>query len=843
MNYEEDDSAICLYIDELKSDDQSLKMNAVEKISLICQHLSQSRICEEFLPYLRYIIQECDNEDEFLVRLSENLTGYLRALGASLPVLRASVQVFETMVIMEDPRVRESSIGGFRFLGHFIFDKVAELILKLGTSELQYGKISCCHLVAALLRDGTFQADMFPHCSKICLLLLEDESMLVKRAAVNAVRFMWVFPADQASPGELTVFSDKFLEQVHQKFRQLQDNGLVYELLSQDFLARFLDLNPPRKRLQIEVDVIEKLLFFLTQPRATPNPLNTSPETTPALDHFWKVKFMICQNLGLLLSDMASFSEAPEVIRKWFVRFPLIRADDKGTAPDSDQQVWTLLARFVYGLYRSFVSVEMVEVRSVFLEQTVRLCRRIPDIRARLCFFSILTDLVNDFVLYDPSFYVKMKVPQFLLLLVDLVIELEIEAFPDLTFSALKFVEQNPVGANEPAQTPAPQEPGEPKKELNEEDKINLINEKIVRDTTTESQPMTAAHLLEHCRALYKCLGLSSNIEIYKRQLEFVHGLRGPSLQSPAVAKLLNEIVQSIGLVPKQNNLKFKEQTLHFLERLIADSRACSDSTYLTRPLLPLEPPKQIKSETHLITLTGRSLSRPLTDKDDTEENQLNVCNIRFALSTMYKGYLVTLSKAPPSRPPAPGDQPEDPRFPRMTPQRARDQLTRKTETRKLDQEFRLEQKQLETIEEILFAFADDTTMMVRNKVIESLMALAHIVSQSYFETIVDRLLKQWTAHKSYMYRISAIHLVALLTLVPKLKNFKSVFDGVVRNGLKEKVVNVKLCLLRLVGLVNQVIPEVTRVSPHLKIMLGFFEGDVDKSVARIAGVIQKTFE
>ena len=77
MNYQEDDSAICLYVDELKSDDQSLKLNAVDKIEAICRTLSDERIKNEFFPYLRYIIEECDNEDEFLVKMAENLILYL----------------------------------------------------------------------------------------------------------------------------------------------------------------------------------------------------------------------------------------------------------------------------------------------------------------------------------------------------------------------------------------------------------------------------------------------------------------------------------------------------------------------------------------------------------------------------------------------------------------------------------------------------------------------------------------------------------------------------------------------------------------------------------------------
>jgi serine/threonine-protein phosphatase 2A regulatory subunit A len=67
----EDDIAI--YIDELKCDDPNLKLNAVSKIVDIARILGPNRTREELVPYLTEIIEECDNDDDFLVKLAENL--------------------------------------------------------------------------------------------------------------------------------------------------------------------------------------------------------------------------------------------------------------------------------------------------------------------------------------------------------------------------------------------------------------------------------------------------------------------------------------------------------------------------------------------------------------------------------------------------------------------------------------------------------------------------------------------------------------------------------------------------------------------------------------------------
>lgn len=74
------DDDIAIYIDELKCDDPNLKLNAVTKIVDIAKILGKfkpnagpTRTREELIPYLTEIIEECDNDDDFLTKLAENL--------------------------------------------------------------------------------------------------------------------------------------------------------------------------------------------------------------------------------------------------------------------------------------------------------------------------------------------------------------------------------------------------------------------------------------------------------------------------------------------------------------------------------------------------------------------------------------------------------------------------------------------------------------------------------------------------------------------------------------------------------------------------------------------------
>ena len=59
-----------MYIEELKSDNPSLKVNAASKLPVIAGVLGHNRIRDELVPYLVEIIEQMDNENEFLIKIS-----------------------------------------------------------------------------------------------------------------------------------------------------------------------------------------------------------------------------------------------------------------------------------------------------------------------------------------------------------------------------------------------------------------------------------------------------------------------------------------------------------------------------------------------------------------------------------------------------------------------------------------------------------------------------------------------------------------------------------------------------------------------------------------------------
>lgn len=150
---------------------------------------------------------------------------------------------------------------------------------------------------------------------------------------------------------------------------------------------------------------------------------------------------------------------------------------------------------------------------------------------------------------------------------------------------------------------------------------------------------------------------------------------------------------------------------------------------------------------------------------------------------------------------------------------------------------------ELKNLIEIAFLLAEDRTVLIRNRIIEILISCVHKLSKSDFNLISSNLMSKWTNHKSFMFRVSAIHCAALLSLVPGLENFKKIFSDLVKNGIKEKVMNVKLSLIRLVGLINQSLPGLTEGNHQLNILLRFYQDDIEKNVAAVAGLVLNSLE
>lgn len=114
---ERDEEDIAIYIDELKSDDPNLKLNAVTKILSISKILGPNRTRDELIPYLTEIIEECDNEDEFLIKLAEQIVELKYYVGNDDDI-SLLLTPLEFISSIEEPKIRETAVKSIHDLVH-----------------------------------------------------------------------------------------------------------------------------------------------------------------------------------------------------------------------------------------------------------------------------------------------------------------------------------------------------------------------------------------------------------------------------------------------------------------------------------------------------------------------------------------------------------------------------------------------------------------------------------------------------------------------------------------------------------------------------------------------------
>ena len=152
MGEGERSAELSMHIDELLSEDALLRLNAVAKLPLVVAALSPRRVEEELFPYLRYVLETQDNEDEFLVQLCQQLRVALSRRTAFGKEGAASI--FECLCVLEDARVREAAQQGLVALAGELLPLVQQTAARLALSELASARVSALEVLQRLFEAG-----------------------------------------------------------------------------------------------------------------------------------------------------------------------------------------------------------------------------------------------------------------------------------------------------------------------------------------------------------------------------------------------------------------------------------------------------------------------------------------------------------------------------------------------------------------------------------------------------------------------------------------------------------------------------------------------------------------
>ena len=184
-NYNDDLYPLALLMDELKHDDVSNRVEAMEKLDTIAIALGPDRTLNELLPFLNDVAQ--DDEEEVFAVLASKLGSFVPLIGGH-ENCEPLIQILTILASMEEPIVRDKAITSLNKVSTELTNQEVNgiflnLIQSLSQGNWFSKKIASCGLYKSIIVrvDTNTRKD----CLNMYLKLISDESPMVRRSAAN----------------------------------------------------------------------------------------------------------------------------------------------------------------------------------------------------------------------------------------------------------------------------------------------------------------------------------------------------------------------------------------------------------------------------------------------------------------------------------------------------------------------------------------------------------------------------------------------------------------------------------------------------------------------------------
>lgn len=557
---------------------------------------------------------------------------------------------------------------------------------------------------------------------------------------------------DSNETAQESVFSLGFLSTVQDLLSNLINNDLACEMLDKEFLKVFFSLLSDESKIKIKIDLLVQFVRFLELKSQEPNQESRAWNMEPVevvSDQFWKMRYMFSQNLSIIVDGIDPFSfEISSKITDLFENNSILansvtitsshqnkqkenqkeidsKNKDAQTNNNEENQIKqenskekyslenlvnkgeSLLPILIYGIYKQYISLESFEIRSMFFSSLVNIMKDLSihtktnltwDIdQYQIQFSKKVIKIVNEFILFDQSFYVKMRVSHFLVEIMRIALKNQKLDFEEPnanqikeltenlnTFSSLEF-SYKPDAAFEPNMLP---QTGNNKIETKKENEIvhqtepfgmsimikkkPLINDEpnpgmtmdafpspnvdeiTVKSTKSILSILNTTNLIKYCFNVSEALSLDSNIEIYREKFFFIKNIFILSSKYPKkFGWLRDKMLEGAQKAHQNPNLKYREEFLSQIQWVIENCRVISNSEteevkiekYIYQSLLPLKPPKNRKTERDLISLTNRTNEQSRGTSREIDQKEEEELQIKFALANMFQGYLSAIPK------------------------------------------------------------------------------------------------------------------------------------------------------------------------------------------------------
>lgn len=272
---------VALLMDELKSEDTTVRVESMKRLLTIALALGPERTRNELVPFLQTSL---DEEDEVLVALSEEVVGLLEHVGGN-DYAYVLLPILEGLVSAEEPYVRSKALESFDSILSFMPmsqmpEHILPIVQRLSTGDWFSKKSSAASLIVTVLRrlcevemdniENATKQSLVAELVKHFALLAADETPLVRKAVANNLTHLAGFV-------DLSICTTKLTPICIQLAADPQDS---VRLLSVEPLTVLLEKATNRDG----EDLRPLIQLFLSL----------------ASDNSWRIRFMVASHFGNL---------------------------------------------------------------------------------------------------------------------------------------------------------------------------------------------------------------------------------------------------------------------------------------------------------------------------------------------------------------------------------------------------------------------------------------------------------------------------------------------------------------------------------------------------------------
>ncbi|KAI0078883.1 ARM repeat-containing protein [Panus rudis PR-1116 ss-1] len=316
---------IAILMDELRSEDVQLRLNAIHRVSTIALALGPDRAREELIPFLQ---DSVDDEDEVLLALAEELGKNFEEYIGGPEYAHLLLGPLENLSAVEETLVRDKAAESITKVAAVLSPRQIEqyyipLVQRLSRGEWFTSRTSACALYAAVY--DRVPPHVQDELRRGYAALGSDDTPMVRRAAARWLGgLISKFSKQQVLTDGLTIY----------RKLQADDQDSVRLLTVEDLIAATKALSPP--------EIKEQLLKQIRQTMT---------------DKSWRVRYMAASH----------FNELAESVGQELVREELI-GHFVSLLKDNEAEVRTAAAGQIPGF-------------SKLLEKDVILARIVPCVR------------------------------------------------------------------------------------------------------------------------------------------------------------------------------------------------------------------------------------------------------------------------------------------------------------------------------------------------------------------------------------------------------------------------------------------------------------------------------